>query len=287
MRTLKAGALALLCVTVCTGSAATQQQVQTIQIGPGGAEGIQFPGPGRQLKTGTGRIKGRLATADTGTPVRRAQVRISGPDIMPKTAVTDSNGRYEFRDLPAGRFNINATKAGFVTVNYGQTRPFETGKAIDLGEAQVMDKADITMPRGSAISGRIVDEFGEPLADAQVSAMRSAWSNGKRRLQPAGRTAQTNDLGQYRIYGLPPGEYYVERHAARRRRDDDGRERRRHLRERGWQSVAVSLGSAFRIRTDCTTRGRRTVPKHSGSRWRSGRKCRAPISACSRSVSRR
>ena len=189
-----------------------QTQVQTIQIAPGGGPDgmpMQFPGPGRQLKTGTGRIRGRLVTADAGTPVRRAQVRISGPDIMPKTSVTDAQGRYEFRDLPAGRFNINATKPGFVTVNYGQTRPFEGGKGIDLGEGQAIDKADITMPRGSAISGRIVDEFGEPIADAQVMAMRSAWVNGKRRLQPSGRSSQTNDLGQYRIYGLPPGEYYV------------------------------------------------------------------------------
>lgn len=211
MRNMQVASVALLTLALSAESASAQQQVQTIQIGPGGVDGmpIQMPGPGRQLKTGTGRIRGRLATADTGTAVRRAQVRISGPDIMPKTAVTDSEGRYEFRDLPAGRFNINATKAGFVTVSYGQTRPFEPGKAIDLGEAQVLEKADITMPRGSAISGRIVDEFGEPVADAQVSAMRSAWTNGKRRLQSAGRSAQTNDLGQYRIYGLPPGEYYV------------------------------------------------------------------------------
>jgi protocatechuate 3,4-dioxygenase beta subunit len=65
------------------------------------------------------------------------------------------------------------------------------------------------MPRGSVIAGRIVDEFGEPLTDATVSAMRSVWSGGRRRLQPAGRTSQTNDLGQFRIFGLPPGDYYV------------------------------------------------------------------------------
>ena len=72
-----------------------------------------------------------------------------------------------------------------------------------------MDKADFSMPRGSAISGRLVDEFGDPIADALVSAMRSAWAGGRRRLQPTGRTAQTNDLGQFRIYGLSPGDYYV------------------------------------------------------------------------------
>ncbi|HXG56745.1 MAG TPA: carboxypeptidase-like regulatory domain-containing protein, partial [Vicinamibacterales bacterium] len=194
-------------------------QVQTIQIGPGGTQvetisgperAMQLPGMGRQMKTGTGRIKGRVLTADTGAPVRRAQVRISGTETMPKLSVTDNEGRYEFRDLPGGKYTISATKSGFVGVQYGQTRPYEQGKSIELIETQPIDKADITMPRGSVISGRILDEFGDPLADATVSAMRSSWVNGKRRLQPAGgRPAQTNDLGQYRIYGLPPGEYYV------------------------------------------------------------------------------
>ena len=63
-------------------------------------------------------------------------------------------------------------------MNYGQTRPFESGKSIELAEAQVLDKANITMPRGSAISGRIVDEFGEPVADAQVT--RAALGLGER-----------------------------------------------------------------------------------------------------------
>jgi protocatechuate 3,4-dioxygenase beta subunit len=171
-------------------------------------EPLQLPG-GRQHKTGTARIKGRLITADSGAAVRRATVRLSGPEILPKTAATDSEGNFEFRDLPAGRFTITATKSGFVTVGYGQLRPFESPKTIELRDGEQLDKADITMPRGSVISGRIIDEFGEPVADASVSAMRSTWSNGRRRLQSTGRTATTNDLGQYRIYGLPPGEYFV------------------------------------------------------------------------------
>src|SRR5688572_2723886 len=138
----------------------SSQQVQTIQVAPPmGVDGMQLPGRGQQ-KTGTGRIRGRLVTIDTGAPVRRAQVRISSPDILPRTAVTDGDGRYEFKDLPASKFTITATKSGFVTMNYGQKRPFETGMPIELGEAGVLEKADIAMPRGSAISGRIIDEFG-------------------------------------------------------------------------------------------------------------------------------
>ena len=110
---------------------------------------VQMPGMGpRQPKTGTARLRGRVLSVENGGPVRRAQVRILSPDIGSKTAMTDAEGRYEFRELPAGRFNLSANKAGYVTVQYGQTRPFESGKPIDLGDGQILDKADISMPRG-------------------------------------------------------------------------------------------------------------------------------------------
>jgi uncharacterized protein (DUF2141 family) len=169
-----------------------------------------FPGMRpRDVKTGTGRIRGRVLSSDSGTPLRRAQVRLSGTDINPHSATTDGEGRFDFRDLPPGRFMLSATKSGYVTVQYGQTRAFEGGKPIELLTGQVIDKADLLVPRGSVISGRIVDEFGDPVTDANVAAMRSGWSNGRRRLQHTGRTSMTNDLGQFRLYGLPAGDYYV------------------------------------------------------------------------------
>jgi protocatechuate 3,4-dioxygenase beta subunit len=200
--------IAVVCVGVflATGDFSAAQQI--IINGPPDMPMLPGMGP-RQPKTGTARLRGRVLSVESGGPLRRAQVRITSPDIGAKSAMTDAEGRYEFRDLPAGRFNLSANKAGYVTVQYGQTRPFESGKPIDLGEGQTLDKADISMPRGSAISGRLVDEFGDPVVDAVVNALRSVWSGGRRRLQPTGRTAMTNDLGQFRIYGLSPGDYYV------------------------------------------------------------------------------
>ncbi len=212
---MKALAIAAFLVLVVSTSTHAQQTVeQTIQIMPGGGAGpIQLP-PGvggmRQFKTGTGRIRGRVVTADSGNPLRRATVNISGADIAPKSAMTDADGRFEFRDLPASKFTLHATKAGYMAVQYGQTRPFESGKAIELADKQAVDNVNIAMPKGAVISGRIVDEYGDPMPDVNVSAMRQAWINGRRRLTPAGnRGGQTNDLGQFRIYGLAPGEYFV------------------------------------------------------------------------------
>ena len=211
-------------VSASPRAAAGQVQIQQqIQVGPPPPPGeMPMMGPGRPAKTGTGRIRGRVLASETGAPVRRAQVHISGPDIGAKTAMTDAEGRYEFRDLPAGRFNLSVVKSGFVTMQYGQNRPFEPGRPIELTEAQSLDKADVTLPRGSVLSGRVLDEFGEPVADANVSAMRMQFMNGRRRLVNAGRSGQTNDLGQFRLYGLPPGDYYVSA-TLRIVRDDDGR----------------------------------------------------------------
>lgn len=200
--------VALTLALACCGSLGLAQEIRVEQSISG--DFIQGPGRDRELKTGTGQIRGRVFALDSGDPIRRAQVRISGQDILSKAALTDADGRFEFRDLPAGRFTLQASKSGFVTVGFGQTRPYESGRPIELADKQVLENSDIAIPRGSVIAGRILDEFGEPMPDVSVTALRQSWSNGRRRLVPAsGRMAQTNDLGQFRLFGLPPGDYYV------------------------------------------------------------------------------
>lgn len=184
---------------------AAQVRVGTQQMRPG------MPARDAEaVPTGAAMIRGRVVSGETGAPIRRAQVRLSSPEVRGgRVAQTDAEGRFEFRDLPAGRYSLSASKAGYVNLQYGQRRPFEQGRPIELLDAQVVDKADFALPRGSAITGRVLDEFGEPVAEAMVQAMRYQFVGGQRRLTPTGRGGQTNDLGQYRIFGLPPGEYYV------------------------------------------------------------------------------
>jgi hypothetical protein len=169
---------------------------------------MRDPGP---RKTGTASLSGRVTALDTARPIRRAQVRAGGPEIREgKVVSTDADGRWTLKHLPAGRYRIDVTKGGYVAVAYGQRRPFEAGKTVDLLEAQELEKLDVALPRGSAINGRVVDEFGEPMANVRVSPMRFRFIEGRRRLINAGgSTDTTDDLGQYRLHGLPPGEYYV------------------------------------------------------------------------------
>jgi sarcosine oxidase gamma subunit len=124
---------------------------------------------------------------------------------------TDAEGRYEFAQLPAGRYVITGTKGGYVTLQAGQRRPFEPGNPVALADGETLTNVDLALPRGSVISGRITDEFGEPIAMAQVQAQRYQYSpGGQRRLTFAGGPfIMTDDLGQFRLYGLMPGEYVV------------------------------------------------------------------------------
>jgi protocatechuate 3,4-dioxygenase beta subunit len=165
-----------------------------------------------ELQRGTAVLRGNVVAADTGSPIRRAQVRVAGPGASSRLATTDAQGRYEVRDLPAGRYTVSASKGGFVSLQYGQRRPSESGTPIEIGDGQLMDKVVIALPRGSVISGRISDEFGEPVANAVVSAMRYAYSGGALRLVAGGSQNSrdtTDDQGYYRLFGLSPGDYIV------------------------------------------------------------------------------
>jgi hypothetical protein len=163
---------------------------------------------------GTAIIRGRVTAADTGLPLSRAQVRVigggAGAGREPKIAVTDDQGRYELTALPAGRLTLNAQRTGYVTIAYGQRRPREAGRPIDIGTGQTIERVDFSLPRAGSIIARIVDDLGDPLAGASVEAMILRYTNGRRTLGPAGvGSRQTDDLGEARITGLMPGDYYV------------------------------------------------------------------------------
>src|SRR6185295_2012761 len=186
----------------------------TIEI-PAGAQGVpMIQGPARDnaqpAKAGTATLRGHVVAADTGQPLRKAQVRVVAAELREnRMTTTDADGRYEFKELPAGRYTVMASKGSYVNLQYGQQRPFEPGKPLEIRDGQTVEKVDFSLPRGAVITGRVLDEFGEPAADVQVMAQRYQNMGGRRRLVPAGRGAMTNDIGEYRLFAIPPGQYYL------------------------------------------------------------------------------
>lgn len=166
--------------------------------------------PGEEAPKGTAVLRGSVVAADTGAPIRRAQVRATSPTTQDtRTTLTDEQGRFELKELAGGRYTVTASKGGFVSLQYGQRRPSEPGTPVDLAAGQTLEKLVVGLPRGSVITGRIADEFGEPLTGAQVRVLRYGYAAGARRLLPAGQSDRTDDQGTFRVFGLPPGEYIV------------------------------------------------------------------------------
>jgi hypothetical protein len=159
-----------------------------------------------------GVIRGRVVRADTGEPLRRVQVRVdewsSRVGGGPAAAMTDADGRYELTQLPAGRYQLRATRGGYVEVAYGQRRPFERGRPIELAEGAVLQNIDFALPAGAVVTGRIVDEAGEAIAHVSVSLARRQYVEGTRRLVTE-RGGATDDRGEFRIFGVPPGDYVI------------------------------------------------------------------------------
>lgn len=156
----------------------------------------------------TSSISGRVTTADTGAPIRGAEVRLSIDGRFSRLATTDDEGRYEMRNLPAGTYKLIVSKSGFITLEYGQRRPFESASTIEIREGDSAT-GNVALIRGGAIFGRVLDEFGDPSIGTRVQVMRIRSESGGRRMVPVGAGDLTDDTGAFRLYGLPPGDYYV------------------------------------------------------------------------------
>ena len=182
----------------------------------GAQDGREGRGRGRglEVRTGTSSIRGRVVNATTGTPVRRAQVQATfyadqgGRGEPSRNVTTDNNGAFLLANLPAGRWTLNATKNGYVQQQFGQRSAFADVDPVAVAEGQQLI-ADFRLSRGGAFSGRIVDEFGDPIAGANVTALRFQVTAQGIRTTRTGTSVPTDDTGAYRVYGLPPGQYYI------------------------------------------------------------------------------
>ena len=164
--------------------------------------------------------------------------------VRPRQATTDMQGAFEFTGVAAGTYRIQASPNQFspqyLGMAYGGTKPsgpgsMDIGQPIQLAEGQSFDKAVIALPRGGVITGRVTDENAEPLARVQVYTLY--FPPGSARGMRMGSGSQTDDLGQFRIYGL------VARRARRRGRGQP-------LQLRAAERAAGNRGGQDRFRHD-------------------------------------
>jgi len=132
-------------------------------------------------------------------------------DALPvgRTSIVDDSGAFTFEGLPPGRYTLSATKEGYVTSAYGARRPERPGNSIPLRNGETRTIA-LRLQRGAVITGTVLDPEGQPAPGISVRALTWQYmpATGERRPLTAA-SADTDDRGIYRIFGLAPGEYLV------------------------------------------------------------------------------
>ena len=169
-------------------------------------------------------VAGRVVTATDGSPLKSARVLLtpessdSGKKQMFATT-TDSDGRFHLKDVVPGRYRFFATRPGFVDQQY-QATGNDDGAVLSLKPGDKVGDVLFRMIVSGVITGRVTNEDGESVVRVEVIALRKP---GEEEMEEEGRlaffrkselravsSAQTDDRGQYRIFGLKPGDYYIE-----------------------------------------------------------------------------
>jgi Carboxypeptidase regulatory-like domain len=170
--------------------------------------------PQERRDPGPARLHGTVTGADSGRPIPDALVEVTpeSPDSgLALHARTDAEGSFEFREVLPGTYVVRASATRYLTLGYKQRDPDDAPVPIAIREGQRMEVA-LSLPRLSAVNGRVIDPYGDPVPGVGIFVFKETEVEGTRSLVAGGRSISprlTDDLGQFRIDGLTPGVYYL------------------------------------------------------------------------------
>jgi hypothetical protein len=160
--------------------------------------------PGR-----TASIKGVVVHSGTLEPIAKAIVRLAKDNNSEPLAVsTGVGGGFEFQNVPPGSYVLTAARSGYLAASFGQRGPSGSGGALTVQPGSNIDNIRLVMTSTGVISGRVFDNTGEPLANVPVQALKYSYADGRRTLTQV-KADMTDDLGQFRLFWLPPGQYTI------------------------------------------------------------------------------
>jgi protocatechuate 3,4-dioxygenase beta subunit/uncharacterized protein (DUF2141 family) len=170
---------------------------------------------------------GAYASAQDAAPARRAVVEgivTKDPDSQPVkkaiieliaenqaeggdyTASTAADGSFRIENILPGRYHLFAERTGFL--EGGRHRAQPEGRILTLTAGQEVKDLHLRLQAAAVVRGRVTDEDGDPMANAEVTIMRQTFLSGHSHWEQTG-AERTNDLGEYRIANLSPGNVYV------------------------------------------------------------------------------
>jgi len=161
-------------------------------------------------KTDECKISGMVVKLAGSEPLKNARVQLLSQDDRAEShsTTTDAGGRFDFKGIQPGRYRLVVHRNGFVIQEYGQRKPDDPGAILALRPKQEMNDLLFRLIPSAVISGRVINDDGDPLPWVQVSALREVYAGGKKTLSPE-TPVPTNDLGEYRLFDLRPGRYFI------------------------------------------------------------------------------
>jgi hypothetical protein len=154
-------------------------------------------------------VEGTVLNAATGEGLRKANVKLvplqNGTSL---SSTSEASGRFLLTGVAPGQYLLIVDRNGFVAQPYGSKATNQPAATLRLAPGQNLTDVTIRLVPQGVIMGRVIDEDGDPIPHVSVRALRSLYTRGRKQLQ-ARQSAETNDLGEYRLYGLVPGKYYL------------------------------------------------------------------------------
>lgn len=152
----------------------------------------------------------------TGEPLKKANLSLQRTDLTPDImslptsygTSTDASGKFAMKDIEAGKYRLNVNRNGYVSTAYGARVSGRAGTTLTLLRGQNLKSIDFHLTPHAVITGRILDEDGEPIPYARVQLMTYRYQQGRKQLSYSSG-GSTNDLGEFRIFGVAPGKYYL------------------------------------------------------------------------------
>lgn len=164
-------------------------------------------------------LQGRVTNAVTGESLKKATVRLmrqmtaSSANNGPQSAQgystsSDADGNFKIENIEPGSYRLSGNRSGYLDTQYGAKRSGQAGSIIVLSPAQQLTNITLALTPQAVISGKVVDQDGDPVNGAMVQLVGQMWQRGKlRHMMQNG--SNTNDLGEYRIANIRPGKYYL------------------------------------------------------------------------------